>query len=63
MKSALSINLVLLFIALVWGFGFVPQRLGMDYMGPNAFNALRFAIGAITLIPIFWCLRSIAWAN
>ena len=52
MKSSLVTNLTLLLIALIWGFGFVPQRIGMDYVGPAAFNALRFALGALSLLPI-----------
>ena len=35
---------VLLFItALIWGFAFVAQRVGMDYVGPFTFNGVRFA--------------------
>lgn len=59
MKSPLAINLVLLFIALVWGFGFVPQRLGMDYLGPAAFNAMRFFLGALTLLPLLLLQKTI----
>jgi len=60
MKSVVSANLVLLLIAVIWGFGFVPQKLGMQYLGPAAFNALRFALGALTLVPVMWLIRSIA---
>ena len=52
MNSKLAINGWLLFIAIIWGFGFVPQKLGMDYLEPGAFNAWRFALGALTLLPI-----------
>lgn len=61
MKNPIVNNLVLLLIALIWGFGFVPQRLGMEDMGPAAFNALRFGIGAATLFPIVLLNRSITW--
>ena len=57
MKNPLVINLTLLLIAIIWGFGFVPQRLGMDYLGPAAFNALRFALGALTLVPLLLLLN------
>lgn len=50
----LTVNLILLLVAAIWGFGFVPQRLGMDYLEPAPFNALRFAIGALTLMPLLW---------
>ena len=52
MKNPLITNLSLLLIAIIWGLGFAPQRLGMDYLGPAAFNALRFALGAATLLPV-----------
>jgi len=52
-------NLMLLLAAGIWGFGFVAQRLGMDYLQPYAFNALRFFIGALSLLPlILWYQRS-----
>lgn len=57
MKNPLVINLTLLLIAVIWGFGFVPQRLGMDYLGPAAFNALRFGLGALTLVPLLLLLN------
>ncbi len=42
---------LLLFTAMIWGTGFVAQRLGMDAVGPMLFNALRFALGALVLLP------------
>ncbi len=50
MKS-LKFDLILLLAATIWGFAFVAQRLGMEHVGPYTFNALRFALGAITLLP------------
>lgn len=47
---------LLLFAAFVWGTGFVAQRLGMESIGPMLFNALRFAIGALVLLP--WAIRA-----
>jgi len=44
-----------LLTAAVWGFGFVAQRSGMQYVGPFAFNALRFPLGSLSLLPL------IAW--
>lgn len=57
MKNALTINGLLLVIAFIWGFGFVPQRLGMEHLGPAAFNAWRFAFGALTLIPLLVLMK------
>ncbi len=48
----LRADLLLLLVALVWGSAFVAQRLGMEQVGPFAFNATRFAVGALMLIPI-----------
>jgi len=48
----LRANLLLFLAAAIWGFGFVAQRAGMDYVGPFTFNAIRFALGALTLIPL-----------
>jgi len=47
-------NILLFIAAAIWGFGFVAQRAGMEYVGPFTFNAIRFALGAISLIPILF---------
>ncbi|GAJ49214.1 hypothetical protein ASA01S_042_00060 [Aeromonas salmonicida subsp. masoucida NBRC 13784] len=44
--------------AAIWGLGFVAQRLGMDHMGPYTFNGLRFLLGAASLLPLLWWLKS-----
>ncbi len=54
----LRANLLLLLTAIIWGFGFIAQRMGMDHMGPYFFNALRFLIGTVSLLPICWLLRN-----
>jgi len=43
---------LLLIAALVWGFGFVGQRAAMSHLGPHAFNAIRFAVASLTLLPL-----------
>ena len=60
MNKPIVVNLCLLLIALLWGFGFIPQREGMDYMGPAAFNAWRFGLGALTLLPVLILLKSVS---
>lgn len=45
-------NLLLLLTAVIWGFAFVAQRAGMEYIGPFTFNAARFTVGSISLIPL-----------
>ncbi|WP_461210643.1 DMT family transporter [Desulfocurvus sp. DL9XJH121] len=54
-SRVLKANILLLLTAMIWGSGFVAQRSGMQYVGPMIFNALRFAIGALSLVPlILW---------
>ncbi len=45
-------NLLLLLAAVIWGFAFVAQRVGMRYVGPLTFNGVRFALGAAALFPL-----------
>ncbi|NND82046.1 MAG: DMT family transporter [Gammaproteobacteria bacterium] len=61
MRSVLAVNLTLLLIAAIWGFGFVPQREGMNSLGPSAFNALRFALGALTLLPVMLWSKQVSF--
>ena len=42
----------LLLCAMIWGFAFVAQVQGMDLMSPLFFNAVRFALGALSLAPL-----------
>ncbi len=47
------ISITFLFLAaVIWGFAFVAQRVGMDYVGPFFFNGVRFLLGALVLVPI-----------
>ena len=43
-------NLMLLLTAFIWGVAFVAQSVGMDYVGPFTFNAVRNFIGAFVLL-------------
>lgn len=45
-------NLLLLITAVIWGFAFVAQRAGMEFLGPFTFNTARFTLGSISLIPL-----------
>lgn len=47
---------MLLIAAAIWGFGFVAQRLGMNYLEPFAFNSARFLLGSLSLLPLLWFL-------
>lgn len=56
-NRVLRANFLLLLTALIWGAAFVAQRVGMEHMGPLTFNAIRFALGALALLPC------ISWMN
>ena len=48
-------SLLLFLAAFIWGVAFVAQSVGMDYVGPFTFNAVRCFVGSLVLIPvIFW---------
>lgn len=63
MSKTLSVNLCLLLVAIIWGFGFIPQKIGLNYFSPSAFNAMRFALGALTLIPIMLAMKSVTLSD
>ena len=50
-KFVLRQSLILLLAAVIWGGGFVAQSVGMDYVEPFTFIAVRNVIGALVLIP------------
>lgn len=57
-------NLMLLVAAIIWGLGFVAQRLGMNFLEPLGFNAARFLLGSLSLIPlILWLARNTKTVN
>lgn len=45
-------NMLLVLTAAIWGFAFVAQRVGMQYVGAFTFNGVRFALGSISLVPL-----------
>lgn len=48
----LKANLILLLTASIWGFAFVAQRVGANYVGSFTFNGIRFALGSLSLLPL-----------
>lgn len=56
-KKTMGSNLLLGLTALIWGVAFVAQSVGMDYVGPFTFNAYRFFIGGMILIPLICLTR------
>jgi drug/metabolite transporter (DMT)-like permease len=53
----LKANALLLLTAAIWGFAFVAQRAGMEHVEPFTFNGIRFALGALSLIPLMAFMR------
>lgn len=47
-------DLLLLLAAAIWGFAFVAQRMGMDYVGPFTYNGVRFSLGILVLLPLLY---------
>lgn len=52
MKKILLSSAVLLGTAMIWGFAFVGQILGAAYLDAFSFNAARFFLGVVSLIPV-----------
>jgi len=50
-RDMLRADMLLLVTAAIWGFAFVAQRAGMQHLGPFWFNAVRFALGCLLLLP------------
>ena len=51
-SQALRADVLMLITAMIWGTAFVAQRIGMDNIGPFLFTGLRFALGALALLPL-----------
>ena len=51
MTKSLSL-LCALITTFIWGTAFIAQDTGMDNIGPLTFNAARFVVGFITVLPI-----------
>jgi drug/metabolite transporter (DMT)-like permease len=51
-RTTYKADSLLMLTAIIWGGAFVAQRVGMDYVGPLTFNGVRFALGALTLLPL-----------
>jgi drug/metabolite transporter (DMT)-like permease len=55
--SRLRANGLLTLTAMIWGFAFSAQRSGMESLGPFAYNAARFALGALSVLPLLLAAR------
>lgn len=50
-KKARS-TLLMFMTSMIWGFAFVAQLLGAEHVGAFTFNAIRFILGGVSLIPV-----------
>ena len=56
----LHANLLLLIAALIWGVTFSLQQMAMAHIGPAYFTGIRFALGAVALLPLaIWEVRKL----
>lgn len=65
-KKSLRSSAMLTLTALIWGVAFVAQSEGMNYVGAFTFNACRFIVGGLVLIPCIFFLRKVngsQWAE
>ena len=53
MSKSLSLLSALL-CTFIWGTTFIAQDTGMDDIGPFTFNAVRFFVGFLAIIPLFF---------
>ena len=51
-KNSIKNTVMLLLAAMIWGFAFVAQSTGMNYVGPYTFNAVRSFMGSLVLFPV-----------
>lgn len=62
-KFVLRQSLLLFLTATIWGVAFVAQSVGMDYVEPFTFNAVRNMIGAAVLLPCIGVLNRLQGGN
>ena len=56
MSKRLKGNIILFITAIIWGMSFVSQSVGMEYIEPNTFMAIRTLMGGIVLLPVIFVL-------
>jgi drug/metabolite transporter (DMT)-like permease len=52
--TRIQANLALLLAAAIWGGGFVAQSTAMNHIEANWFNALRFGLATLAVLPFAW---------
>ena len=54
MKKQLKGSLCLLIATVIWGSTFIAQSVGMDYIGPFTFQAVRSTLAVLFLVPVVY---------
>jgi len=62
-KKTLGSDVLLLLTSAIWGFAFVAQLKGMEFIGPYLYNGIRFAIGSLSLLPLIFILKRVKQKN
>ena len=52
MKKKIISSAILMLTAIIWGFAFVAQVVGMESVGTFTFNGIRYLIGVAVLLPL-----------
>lgn len=48
---------------IIWGIAFVTQRIGGDYLGAFTYNAIRFGLGTLSLVPVILIFEKGDWVR
>jgi drug/metabolite transporter (DMT)-like permease len=59
----LRADALLLIVAVIWGVGFVIQRIAMETVGPVTFTGVRLLIGTLALLPLLPLAKRLAPAH
>ncbi len=51
-RKTIQCSLLLLLASMIWGFAFISQSVGAEYVGPNTFLAIRSWIAVAFLLPV-----------
>jgi drug/metabolite transporter (DMT)-like permease len=65
-KERILADLAMLLAAIIWGGGFIAQRYGAEHLNHFSFNALRFILASLVLLPMGirqfqWKMRDVVW--
>ncbi len=52
MSRRMRANIMLTLTAMIWGAAFVAQSVGMEFVGPFTFQAVRCLLGGLVLLPV-----------